>query len=152
MLPYLLGITGVGSVRPYFRKHVLNTLEPEDYLFLNSLIISTVILGYFLYTYVFNNHVVQRTYKNCCSMSYTQIGALVLLGVFTAVSSLFLFNVEKNFNTPAVNHVLLKALSLLGLFAAGVFIFNESYTTNHLLGIGVTITGIVILLANPIKK
>ena len=152
MLPYLLGITGVGSVRPYFRKHVLNTLEPEDYLFLNSLIISTVILGYFLYTYVFNNHVVQRTYKNCCNMSYTQIGALILLGVFTAASSLFLFNVEKNFNTPAVNHVLLKALSLLGLFAAGVFIFNESYTTNHLLGIGVTITGIVILLANPIKK
>jgi multidrug transporter EmrE-like cation transporter len=85
-------------------------------------------------------------------MSYTQIGALVLLGVFTAASSLFLFNVEKNFNTPAVNHVLLKALSLLGLFAAGLFIFNESYTTNHLLGIGVTITGIVILLANPIKK
>ena len=152
MLPYLLGITGVGSVRPYFRKHVLNTLEPEDYLFLNSLIISTVILGYFLYTYMFNNHVVKRTYKNCCNMTYTQIGALVLLGVFTAVSSLFLFNVEKNFNTPAVNHVLLKALSLLGLFAAGVFIFNESYTTNHLLGIGVTITGIVILLANPIKK
>jgi len=152
MLPYLVGITGVGSVRPYFRKHVLNTLEPEDYLFLNSFIISTVIFGYFLYTYCFNNHVVQRTYKNCCSMTYTQIGALVLLGVFTAVSSLFLFNVEKNFNTPAVNHVLLKALSLLGLFAAGVFIFNESYTTNHLLGIGVTITGIVILLANPIKK
>ena len=152
MLPYLVGITGIGSVRPYFRKHVLNTLEPEDYLFLNSLIISTVILGYFLYTYVFNNHVVQRTYKNCCNMTYTQIGALVLLGVFTAASSLFLFNVEKNFNTPAVNHVLLKALSLLGLFAAGVFIFNESYTTNHRLGIGVTITGIVILLANPSKK
>ena len=152
MLPYLVGITGIGSVRPYFRKHVLNPLEPEDYLLLNSLIISTVILGYFLYTYVFNNHVVQRTYKNCCNMTYTQIGALVLLGVFTAASSLFLFNVEKNFNTPAVNHVLLKALSLLGLFAAGVFIFNESYTTNHLLGIGVTITGIVILLANPIKK
>lgn len=152
MLPYLVGITGIGSVRPYFRKHVLNTLEPEDYLFLNSLIISTVILCYFLYTYVFNNHVVQRTYKNCTNMTYTQIGALVLLGVFTAVSSLVLFNVEKNFNTPAVNHVLLKALSLLVLFAAGVFIFNETYTTNHLLGIGVTITGIVILLANPVKK
>ena len=151
MLPYLVGITGLGSVRPYFRKHVLNTLEPEDYLFLNSLIISICIFSYFLYTYFFNNHVVQRTYKNCCSMTYTQIFALVLLGMFTVVSSLVLFNVEKNFNTPTINHVLLKALSLVALFAVGVFIFNEAYSTSHLLGIGVTITGIVILIANPVK-
>lgn len=151
MIPYLVGITGLGSVRPYFRKHVLDTLEPEDFLFLNSLIISVCIFSYFIYTYVFNNHVIQHTYKNCCKMTYTQIGALVLLGMFTVISSLVLFNIEKNFNTPTINHVLLKALSLVALFAVGVFIFNESYTTPHLLGIGVTITGIVILLANPIK-
>ena len=151
MLPYLVGITGLGSVRPYFRKHVLNTLEPEDFLFVNSLIISTVILAYFVYVYLFNNTVIQRTYTNCCKMSYTQIFALTLLGLFTVVSSVMLLNIEKNFNTPSVNHVLLKALSLLALFAVGVFIFNESYTTNHLLGIGVTITGIVILISNPIK-
>jgi drug/metabolite transporter (DMT)-like permease len=84
-------------------------------------------------------------------MTYTQIGALILLGMFTVVSSLVLFNIEKNFNTPTINHVLLKALSLVALFAVGVFIFNESYTTSHLLGIGVTITGIVILIANPVK-
>ena len=151
MLPYLVGITGLGSVRPYFRKHVLNTLEPRDYLFLNSLVISAFIFLYFLYTYIFDNPVIQRTYKNCCNMTSTQMFALVLLGLFTVVSSLVLFNVEKNFNTPTINHVLLKALSLVALFAVGVFIFKEAYSAYHLLGLGVTITGIVILIANPVK-
>ena len=150
MLPYLLGITGVGSVRPYVRKHILNTLEPQDYMFINSLVISVFILGFFVYTYIFNTVAIQRTYKNCCNMSYSQMGAVILLGLFTVISSFVLFNIEKNFNTPAINHVLLKAFSLVALFAVGLFIFNEAYTVNHFLGVGVTITGIAILLANPL--
>jgi len=40
MLPYLVGLTTLGSVRPYFRKHVYATLEPIDFMFVNAALIA----------------------------------------------------------------------------------------------------------------
>jgi len=62
------------------------------------------------------------------------------------------FNLEKNFNTPFVNNILLKAMSILALFLVGYFIFEETYHGGHLLGICLTVAGFVILLFNPIEN
>jgi len=142
----------MGSSRPYFRKHILNTLEPADYLFLNSFFITLFIIVYFTYIYFFDNHLVKRTYDNCCKLSYTQISALILLSFFTVISSLMFFHVEKHFNTPFINNILMKAFSLVALFLVGYFIFNESYTTRHMVGICLTFAGILVLLLNPMQS
>lgn len=53
MIPYLVGLTTLGSIRPYFRKHILNTLDPSDFLFINFIFISFAVLLYFTYIYFF---------------------------------------------------------------------------------------------------
>ena len=152
MLPYLVGLTTLGSVRPYFRKHVYATLEPIDFMFVNAALIAIMISIYFSYLYVFHTSTIKQTYANCCMLTYTQILALLVLACFTVVSSLMFFNLEKNFNTPFVNNILLKAMSILALFLVGYFIFEETYHGGHLLGICLTVAGFVILLFNPIEN
>jgi drug/metabolite transporter (DMT)-like permease len=57
---------------------------------------------------------------------------------------------EKYYNTPFVNNVLIKAFSILALFVVGYFIFEERYSSTHMVGIGLTILGLAILLLNPV--
>lgn len=152
MLPFLLGITTIGSVRPYFRKHILDTLDPSDYALLNSLFITTFVVIYFLYIYTSDTKQMYKTYTNCCKLSYTQIAALSTLSLFTVVSSLMLLNMEKYYNTPLINSVTLKGFSLVLLILFGIFVFNEEYGLTHFVGIFFTVVGIFILLTNPIRQ
>lgn len=152
MLPYLIGLsTLIGGVRPYVRKHILNGIDPSDYLFLNSLCITAFILLYFGYLCFYDKYSITHVYSKCCSLSYTQIGAIVILAAFTVLSSVMLFNLEKYFNTPAMNHMMLKAVSLVMLFVVGVIVFNENYSMIHMAGIGLTLVGVILLMMNPVK-
>ena len=152
MLPFLLGITTLGSVRPYFRKHILDTLDPSDYALLNSIFITAFVVIYFVYIYAYDTKQMYKTYANCCKMSYTQIAALSTLSLFTVVSSLMLLNMEKYYNTPLINSVTLKGFSLVLLIIFGIFVFNEEYGLTHFVGIFFTAVGIFILLTNPIRQ
>jgi uncharacterized membrane protein len=147
MLPHLFGLTALGSVRPYFRKHVLDTLDPHDFLFLNAFIIAILIGIYFLYTYYFNHSVVKKTFKNCLSLNYTQFGAILVLGVFTIFGTLLLLDADKNYNTPAMNSIMFKSVSMIALFLIGVFIFEEEYSVKQIIGIVLTIAGILVLMS-----
>jgi len=146
MLPHLFGLTALGSVRPYFRKHVLDTLDPHDFLFLNAFIIAILIGIYFLYTYYFNHSVVKKTFKNCLSLNYTQFGAILVLGVFTIFGTLLLLDADKNYNTPAMNSIMFKSVSMIALFLIGVFIFEEEYSVKQIIGIVLTIAVILLLM------
>lgn len=153
MLPYIIGVsTLIGSVRPYIRKHILDAIDPSDYFFINSILITSFVVLYFAYLSVFDNYSVGKIYAKCCSLSGTQLGAMIVLAAFTVISSMALFMLEKRFNTPAMNHMMLKAVSLILLFVVGIFIFNEDYSFIHMSGIALTIAGIFILFMNPMKK
>ena len=152
MLPYVLGLTTVGGMRPYFRKHVLDTLDVHDFVFVNSVIIFFFVILYFVYLSMFHNYSLRKTVDRCCSLSLTQITALLLLGVFTIISSLMIFNLDKYFNTPALNFMLLKAFSMIALFIVGVFVFEEVYSMSHIAGIGLIIGGVLLILANTMNS
>ena len=152
MFHYLLGLTTLGSVRPYVRKHIYETLEPTDYFFLNSFFITLFIVIYFAYTYMFDSNSIKKTYENCCKLSHTQIAGLLLLSFFTVISSLMFFHIEKYYNTPFINNMLLKSLSTIALFLVGYFIYEEVYHGGHMLGIGLVVAGLAVLLFNPIKS
>jgi len=147
MLPHIFGLTALGSVRPYFRKHVLATLDPHDFLFLNAFIIAILIGIYFVFVYFFNHGVVKKTFKNCASLNYTQVGALLILGIFTIFGTLLLLDADKNYNTPAINSIILKSVSMVALFLVGVFIFEEQYSVKQIIGIALTIAGILVLMS-----
>jgi len=152
MLPYLLGLTTIGSVRPYVRKHIYEALDPTDYFFVNSFFITIIIVLYFSYICISDSPRISKTYDNCCKLSNTQIVGLLLLSLFTVVSSLMFYHIEKYYNTPFINSMLLKALSTLALFLVGYFIYEEVYHGGHMLGIGLVLAGLAVLLLNPIKS
>jgi hypothetical protein len=135
MLSYFFGITALGAVRPYFRKHVYGTLEPIDFMFINSLLIAICVTVYFTYLYNYENHVLVKTYDNCCKLTATQIGALLFLAGFTVVGSIWFFHLEKYFNTPFVNNILLKSFSILALFVM-VSIWGLIGLLGSMLGVG----------------
>uniref|UniRef100_A0A6C0JN15 EamA domain-containing protein n=1 Tax=viral metagenome TaxID=1070528 RepID=A0A6C0JN15_9ZZZZ len=151
MISHFIGLTMVGSMRPYFRKHVLNTLEPHDFLFINAFFIALLIGIYFVYTYFFENHVVKKTYKNCCKLNNTQIFSLIIISVFTVFSSFLIIDLDKNYNTPFLNYIVIKALSMIALFLVGIFFFSETYSYTQTIGIILTMSGIFILFSEPMK-
>jgi drug/metabolite transporter (DMT)-like permease len=150
MITHLLGLTMIGSMRPYFRKHVLNTLDTHGFLFINALFIAGLIGLFFIYTYFFENHIIKNTYKDCCKLTYTQIFALFTIATFTVFSSFLIIDLDKNYNTPFLNFIFIKSLSMVALFLVGVFLFSEQYNIKQLLGILLTVSGIIILSINPI--
>ena len=152
MISHVVGLTLIGSMRPYFRKHVLNTLETHDFLFMNAFIIAIIIFCFFTYTYFFENHVIKKTYKNCCQLTFTQMLSLVIIACFTVFSSFLIIDIDKNFNTPSLNFIIIKSVSILALFLVGIFIFKESYNVKQTIGILLTVSGILILLSNQPKQ
>jgi multidrug transporter EmrE-like cation transporter len=137
-------------MRPYFRKHVMNTLDPHDFFFVNSFFISVCVILYFGYIYLFKNEIVKRTYTNCSKLTLSQIGSLILIAFITIASSLLFFHMEKYVNTPFINNIVLKGMSLIMLFLISYFIFDEVYHGGHLLGIGLTLAGITVLFFYPL--
>jgi drug/metabolite transporter (DMT)-like permease len=60
-------------------------------------------------------------------------------------SSLLLYELDKNFNTPLLNFVFLKFASVLSLIFVGIFIFKEKYTWKQILGITLAVLGIYLI-------
>lgn len=152
MISHFIGLTMVGSMRPYFRKHILNTLEPHDFLFINAFFIAILIGIYFIYTYLFENHIVKKTYKNCCKLTTTQIISIIIIAIFTVFSSYLIIDLDKNHNTPFLNFILIKALSMIALCIVGIIFFSEIYSYTQIIGIILTMSGVFILFSNPIKE
>jgi len=147
---HLFGLTMINATRPYFRKHILNSLEAHEMFFMNMLFISGVVGIYFIYAFLFEKHIIHKTYKNCCKLTYTQLSALAVLAVFAVSSSILILDADKNFNTPSINYIIIKSISMIVLFLIGYFLFEEKYDIRQILGIIFVIIGITILLVNPL--
>ena len=145
MYHYIFGITVFDLLRPYFRKHVMTSLENHEFLFMNTFIILIIILLYFLYEFLFDRKFIYKTYKNCNDLTCWQIGSLILVSTLTVFSTILLLEFDKKHNTPAVNSVILKSFSLIVLFLVGVILFKENYNAKQILGIFITTLGILIL-------
>jgi drug/metabolite transporter (DMT)-like permease len=144
MYPYLIGITLLKSLNPYFRKHILDTLEGHDLLFINTFFIFLIVFAIFIYKTIFHNSLYD-TIENYKNLSNTQILCIFLICALTVGSSILLYELDKNFNTPLLNFMFLKFASVLSLIFVGIFIFKEKYTWKQILGIVLTICGIYLI-------
>ena len=150
IIGHIAGLTAINSSRPYFRKHVLNTLDPHDYLFVNGIFMAVAITLYFAYLYFFDTHSVNKTFKNCCKLTYTQMFSLAILSAFALFGTLLILDADKNHNTPSMNYIIFKSISMICLFLIGYFIFEEVYNWKQIAGIGLIIVGITVLIINPL--
>jgi drug/metabolite transporter (DMT)-like permease len=78
-------------------------------------------------------------------MKYTHIGCIFAIAFLTIVSSVTVMELDKNYNTPLVNVMLMRIFSTIALVLVSIFIFKEKYTFIQMIGICMTIAGIFLI-------
>jgi len=151
MYIYLLGITLLKSISPYFRKHILDVLTPHDMLYLNTLIISLLVLGIFIFTHSFDNKKsFKKTLQNYKKLSLTQTLCIIIICVLGIISTLIIFDLDKNFNTPLLNFLFIRCGSIILLVLIGGFFFGEKYNLKQIFGIMSIVLGVYLVSSDKI--
>jgi len=145
MYQYMFGLSMLKSFTPYFRKHVLTTLNADDMLFINTFFIFIIVFLFFLYKLLFDkSKPLIETFKNYRSLSFTQIAALFVMAFLAVGSSIFIYEFDKNYNTPLLNSMFMRTASTISLILISVLLFKERYSWKQLAGVFLTIFGIIL--------
>lgn len=145
MFPFIV-LTGVlKTFSPYLRKNILMALDPHDYLFLNTFIIFIFTAIYLIYKIFIENHDIEKMVMRYKSLSLTQIMFALLIAIVTILSSLVVLNLDKYYNTPLINSMLLKLMSAVLLLLTGIFIFKENYNYKQIIGLLLAVIGGILL-------
>jgi len=142
MYHLFLGIALLQQFRPYFRKHISTTLDPHEYFLINTSIIMAIILMYVAYLLTTKTTTLKKLHSSIQSLSFTEVMCIVMLSCLTVVSGLFIFDLDKNYNTPLINSIYMKSISTIAILGVGVFIFRENYKLHQFLGMFMIISGI----------
>lgn len=134
MYANLLGITFLKSCRPYFLKNIFDTIDIQDFLLINTLFIMIIVFVYFAINFALENQSFNVTCKNCSNLSLPQYLIMFGFALFTVFSTFKLVEFDLQYNTPAINAVLINTVALLFLFFVGRFTFQEEYTADILVG------------------
>ncbi len=143
MYHILFGISALKSMEPFFRKDVLQTLNNEEFLFINTLMISVLIILYTLYMYMTKRSTL-NVFSKLKTFSFAQIVFLIALAFITFISTVSIFQVSKEFNTQNLNALVKTMTTVFALFI-GVTFYNEQYTATQIYGIIITIVGIYLI-------
>lgn len=150
MYHYLVGVTLLKSMSPYLRKHLLLTLESREYFYLITF--SIFIWSVIIFLFFENNKSIKQMITNYQNLEYTHYICIFIITLLIIMSSLFLFELDKQYNTPLVNSLLLKSISIFVLIVTSLFIFGEKYTWIQIAGIFMTFTGITLVMNKDILK
>ena len=147
MYLYLLSIQTLKTFNIYFRKHVLTTLESHEYLFINTILIAIIVLGFFFYKMLFHGFSINKLVGKVQKLTFIQIFFIILIAVVTCSSILFNLHIDKNHNTPLINRLLSKVVSTILLVLVSVFFFKENYNLKQYIGIFLTILGLYLTMS-----
>ena len=145
MIPFVIFTGVLKTFNPYLIKNILLSLDPHDYLFLNTFIIFIFSMMYLIYKIFFDKHDIVKMFVKYKSLTLTQIIFALLIGIVTIFSSLVISNLDKYYNTPLINSMILKLLSAILLLLSGVFLFNEKYNYKQIIGLVLAIVGGILL-------
>ena len=145
MYDIFFGLSFLQQFRPYFRKHISNTLDPHEYVLLNTITIMIIILLYISYLLITQKTTHIKFISNIQSLSYTECGCIVMLAILTVVSGLLIFELDKNYNTPLINTIFLKSISMVAFICVGIFIFKEKYKIHQFAGILLVLLGMYLI-------
>ena len=126
---------------PYVRKGLLINMEPVECLFLNSIVVFILCSIFLSYKVLMNDHSMETTFKKYTTMNYWQMLFALLVGIATILSSMVVLTMDKHYNTPLINNMAFKVISVVLLVLIGVILFNESYNYLQLFGISLVVVG-----------
>jgi drug/metabolite transporter (DMT)-like permease len=142
-LPFLYGfISLLQQFRPYFRKHISYKLEHHEYLFLNSLFVTMITCIYLVYLFVIERTSMEKIIDTFNILTLEEYIFIIALSILTIVSSIFIYEMDKNHNTPFLNNLFIKSSGILALIFISIFMFNESYKPHQFVGILFILLGI----------
>jgi drug/metabolite transporter (DMT)-like permease len=142
-LPFLYGfISLLQQFRPYFRKYISYKLEHHEYLFLNSLFVSIITCIYLVYLFVIERTSMEKIIDTFNILTLEEYIFIIALSSLTIVSGIFIYEMDKNYNTPFLNNLFIKSSGTLALIFISIFMFKESYKPHQFVGILFILLGI----------
>jgi drug/metabolite transporter (DMT)-like permease len=148
MYQYILGASLFKSAVPYMRKHVLNTLDSHDLLYLDAFIFFIIVFCVFCYRCIFDRTHMMNTLTNYKQLSYYQMFCVVAISFISVLVVYMVLQMDKFYNTPLINYISRVSLTSICAIIIGVLYFKEKYNFQHLIGILVTIAGIYLMTTN----
>jgi len=146
MYLYLAFLTLIKAFNPYLIKHSLDILESHELLYIDSILIFTMILFILFYKYFFNKKEIKKTFDNVQKLSFTQKICLFTGAFLSIIASTCIYELDKNHNNPFINHTITKIASMILLLLISTIFLKEKYSTRKLIGAILSILGVVLLL------
>ncbi len=146
MYKHIIGLSLIDISRPYLRKQLLLTLNPIEYMYLNTFLINTLLIMYFSYIFVNQKHMIDTALIQYKTLSMKQLSTITLSSVSTVASTVMLLDLDKKYNTPAVNNIIIKSSSIVLVFFIGNFFFQETYSIKQIVGIITMVSGFCVII------
>ena len=144
---HLFGSVILKTIDPYFRKHVVsNTLNSNDYLYLETFIYTGVLLLILIFNYFYKKSEIVESFKNLKKVNIRDVVFMAIMSLFWIYTSLKFYENEHK-NSPFMNTVMIRGGPLVGILLVGIFFYKESYSCKQIVGIFMTIFGIYLLMS-----
>jgi uncharacterized membrane protein len=148
MYHYIIGASIFKSAVPYMRKHVLNTLNSHDLLYLDALVFFIIVLCIFCYQCIFNRSNIVNTMSNYKQLTYKQMMCVMAISIISVTVVYTILHLDKFYNTPLVNYISRVSLTSISAIIIGIIFFKELYNMQQIIGILLTIAGIYLMTTN----
>ena len=132
-------LTILWSIAPFFKKRAAKNLESSEYLILNHVVITIILIFYVAYLIMNNKCSIDCIKK----MTKLEIFMLILGGFLAVISGICLIYLVKNYD---VNMVMpyLQPLVIIATAIFGYLLFKEQLSIYQIIGFSVIILGIII--------
>ncbi len=144
----MLIILIIKGLYPYVTKYVMNVLNEIELFIIIEFFIVIIIFVFLSYKLILNKKLIGNMCKKYRQLTYFDYGFIVTLALFTVISSLLMFDLNRNFSTPFLNNFFLRCISIFMLFMTSIFIFNEKYNWKQYLGLFIIMIGFIITSVN----
>jgi uncharacterized membrane protein len=143
MYSILFGVSILKSLRPFFKKNVLQTIDEDDFLYLNTFFIGLFVIAYFIYSTRFkkDNNKKRTIIDKCKNLKPVEIISMMVVSLFTVISTVLVLQMDKGYQTPFINSMLTKGFSTILVIMIGMVVYKENYSMLQMLGIGLILLG-----------
>ena len=143
---FLLAVTSLlKTFSPYLRKHILDSIEGHEYMFINTFFVALFVFLYFMYKIIYHDDMFDKLVNNIYKLTFLQVIYFILIAFITVVSSIIIINLDKNFNTPLINSMLSKGIAAVMLLFVATIIYKEKYNLKQVFGIFLTVIGLFLI-------
>jgi len=143
---YIAFLTLMKSINPHLTKYAaLSTLESDETLYIDSILIFFIVFCILLYKYLFKNNEIVKTIQNFKKLSKFQIFLIFLLSFLSVVTSICIYELDKKYDNLFINRTITKTASMILLFLVGFLFFQEKYNIKKVFGVIFAIISVYLL-------